>query len=397
MISLLSFTNTFLQTPVFNPPTSPADRLHISDPASASELSITNHKNVLEAHEECVSLVVGIAQLPLTRTSELKETHLAPLANTFSRSASTSTITPESTTPRPSSTGPGNGTTDAKDPNHIGMSSWKSLRRFCSPRNTAYSEANATLPPPPLKPGILIVTLHEGRGFSLPPEAEQQFKAAQHAGSVSSGSGFSIAGSIRPNSASRNQAVAGSFAPSGRPASTSGAINQVPMSHGRVQSRYLPYALVDFDKQQVFINAVSGTPQDPFWAGPSTQYKFDVSRTTDINISLYIRNPASTNPGRNDDIFIGTLAVVPRFEEVQLQADNSHLSKKDREKAAAARAEERALGQVGEEWIDVKYGSGQMKVGVQFVENRSTSLKIEDFELLKVVGKGSFGKVMQVQ
>lgn len=73
------------------------------------------------------------------------------------------------------------------------------------------------------------------------------------------------------------------------------------------------------------------------------------------------------------------------------------MSKKDREKAAAARAEERALGQVGEEWVDVKYGSGQMKIGVQFVENRSGSLKIEDFELLKVVGKGSFGKVMQVQ
>jgi len=191
--------------------------------------------------------------------------------------------------------------------------------------------------------------------------------------------------------------MAGSFAASGRPASTSGAINQVPMNHGRVQSRYLPYALVDFDKQQVFINAVSGTPQDPFWAGPSTQYKFDVSRTTDVTISLYIRNPASRNAGRNDDIFIGTLTVVPRFEEVQLQVDNPQLSKKDREKAAAARAEERALGQVGAEWIEVKYGSGEMKIGVQFVENRSRSLKIEDFELLKVVGKGSFGKVMQVQ
>lgn len=202
---------------------------------------------------------------------------------------------------------------------------------------------------------------------------------------------------MRPNSASRNQGVAGSLAPSGRPSSTSGAINQVPSIHGRIHSRYLPYALIDFDKQQVFINAVSGTPQDPFWAGPSTQYKFDVSRTTDVNISLYIRNPASTNAGRHDDIFIGTLTVVPRFEEVQPHVENAQLSKKDREKAAAARAEERALGQVGEEWVDVKYGSGQMKIGVQFVENRSRSLKIEDFELLKVVGKGSFGKVMQVQ
>ena len=45
----------------------------------------------------------------------------------------------------------------------------------------------------------------------------------------------------------------------------------------------------------------------------------------------------------------------------------------------------------------MQFGSGQMKVGVNFVENRQDRLAIDDFELLKVVGKGSFGKVMQVQ
>jgi serum/glucocorticoid-regulated kinase 2 len=89
------------------------------------------------------------------------------------------------------------------------------------------------------------------------------------------------------------------------------------MNHGRILSKYLPYALIDFDKQQVFINAVSGTPQDPVWAGSNTQYKFDVSRTTDITISLYIRNPTATSAGRSEDIFIGTFKVTPRFEEVQ--------------------------------------------------------------------------------
>jgi serum/glucocorticoid-regulated kinase 2 len=263
----------------------------------------------------------------------------------------------------------------------------------------AYSEANAAPPPPPLKPGILIVSLHEGRGFQLPAGAEEAFRGpAQHAGSLSSGGGFSVAGSMRPNSSSRNP-VAGSYNPSGRPQSAAGSINAAPTIHGRYHSKYLPYALVDFDKQQVFINAVSGTPQDPFWAGENTQYKFDVSRTTDIHISLYIRNPNSPpNSGRNDDIFLGTFRVSPRFEEVQPYVEDPKLSKKDREKAAIARAEQdRELGQVGPQWIDVTYGSGQMRIGVQFVENRQRSLKIEDFELLKVVGKGSFGKVMQVQ
>ena len=185
----------------------------------------------------------------------------------------------------------------------------------------------------------------------------------------------------------------------GRPQSAAG-INAAPSNHGRYSSKYLPYALVDFDKQQVFVNAVSGTPEKPVWAGDNTQYKFDVSRAQDINLSIYIRNPnAAPTAGRNEDIFIGTCRINPRFEESQPHEEDPKLSKKDREKAAVAHAEkEKSRGtQAGVEWKDVQYGTGQLRVGIKFVENRQQSLKIEDFELLKVVGKGSFGKVMQVQ
>lgn len=185
---------------------------------------------------------------------------------------------------------------------------------------------------------------------------------------------------MRPGSSSRN--AAGSYA--SRPQSAAGSINAAPTNHGRYSSKHLPYALVDFDKQQVFINAVSGTPENPLWAGSNTQYKFDVSRATDVTVSLYIRNPsASPNAGRSEDIFIGTLKVTPRFEEQQ-------------QDGKSAKGEETA-GQAGADWIPVQFGSGQMKVGVNFVENRQDRLAIDDFELLKVVGKGSFGKVMQVQ
>ncbi|KAF2156743.1 serine/threonine-protein kinase YPK2/YKR2 [Myriangium duriaei CBS 260.36] len=310
-------------------------------------------------------------------TKKLKETHLAPLANTFSRSSSTSTITNEPVKP----TSPlASSTSIASDPNGI-----------------AASEANASPPAAPLKPGILILTLHEGKGFSLPAGAEQAFQP-RHGHSLSSGGGgFSVAGSIRPGSSNQGS-FAGSY--TGRPGSSTGAgINAAPTNHGRYSSKYLPYALVDFDKQQVFINAVSGTPENPVWAGESTQYKFDVSRTTDLSISLYIRNPnASPQAGRSEDIFIGTCRINPRFEEVQPYEEDAKLSKKDREKAAVAHAEkEKTLGQSGVEWNTIQYGTGSMRLGVKFVENRQRSLKIEDFELLKVVGKGSFGKVMQVQ
>ncbi|KAF2452773.1 kinase-like domain-containing protein [Lineolata rhizophorae] len=298
-------------------------------------------------------------------TKKLKETHLAPLANTFSRSSSTSTIVSD-TPNKPATAGSSNTTVDSKDPNGI-----------------AASEANISPPAPPLRPGILIVTLHEGKGFSLPPGAEQAFVTSptHHQGSLSTGgAGFSSAGSTGGGGAGGN-----------RPQSAAGAINSVPTVHGRYSSKYLPYALLDFDKQQVFINAVSGTPENPLWAGDNTQYKFDVSRTTDLSISLYVRNPNSPpNAGRNDDIFIGTCKVTPRFEE----AGQPEGAKKDKKDAAL---DEKVVGQSGTDWGEIQYGTGHMKVGVSFVENRQRSLKIEDFDLLKVVGKGSFGKVMQVQ
>lgn len=173
----------------------------------------------------------------------------------------------------------------------------------------------------------------------------------------------------------------------------------MPSIHGRVSSKYLPYALVDFDKQQIFIDAVSGNPQNPIYAGDNVQYKFDVSRVTELALSLYIRNPnAAPTAGRSEDIFIGTCRVSPRFEERQDFVEDPKLSKKDREKAAAAHAEqERTSGHIGTNWVGIQYGTGELKIGIEYVESRQKSLKIEDFELLKVVGKGSFGKVMQVK
>ena len=192
--------------------------------------------------------------------------------------------------------------------------------------------------------------------------------------------------------------MAGSYAANGRPQSTSGGINAAPTNHGRYLSQYLPYALLDFDKVQVFADSVSGSPESPYWAGGNTQYKFDVSRATELSVQLYLRNPNKRpGSGRNDDIFLGVCHVNPRFEEVKETVDDPKASKKDREKAMAAAQQERHLGQSGEEWLGIAFGTGSIKIGVRFVENRQRTLKIEDFELLKVVGKGSFGKVMQVK
>ncbi|KAJ0421777.1 kinase-like domain-containing protein [Aspergillus carlsbadensis] len=308
-------------------------------------------------------------------TKKLKETHLAPLTQTFTRSSSTSTIKGESGEETPVAS----------------QSPTPSLSTSAS-NGIIASESLVSPPVTTVQPGILIVTLHEGRSFQLPAHYQQVFNSH-----LQTHNGYGM----RPSSSSSHSThgQANSYVQSNRPQSTSGGINAAPTIHGRYSTKYLPYALLDFEKNQVFVDAVSGTPENPLWAGDNTAFKFDVSRKTDLNVQLYLRNPtARQGAGRNDDIFLGAVKVHPRFEEQsQPYIDDPKLGKKENQKAAAAHAEqERNLGQLGAEWLELQFGSGSIKIGVSFVENRQRSMKLEDFELLKVVGKGSFGKVMQV-
>jgi len=260
----------------------------------------------------------------------------------------------------------------------------------CADNSVAASEHLINPPVAPVKPGILIVTLHEGRSFSLPQQYNSVFNSYYgQAGQPASG---------RPTSSYAPSSAVGSYAQSNRPVSTHGGINAAPTNHGRYISKYLPYALLDFDKNQVFVDAVSGTPENPLWAGDNTAFKFDVSRVTELSVQLYLRNPAARpGVGRSEDIFLGGARVTPRLEDSRAFVPDPKKSKKENEKAEAAfHATEKQAGQLGADWTDIQFGTGSIKLGVNYVETKASNLKIEDFELLKVVGRGSFGKVMQV-
>lgn len=72
-------------------------------------------------------------------------------------------------------------------------------------------------------------------------------------------------------------------------------------------------------------------------------------------------------------------------------------SKKDKEKAATEfNQKEKTLGQSGAKWLDVQYSTGKIRIWAEY-ENKTQPLKIEDSKLLRIVGKGSFGQIIEVR
>ncbi|KAL2021686.1 hypothetical protein VTK56DRAFT_6778 [Thermocarpiscus australiensis] len=299
-------------------------------------------------------------------TKKLQETHLSPLAS-FTRSSSTSSVADKD-----------------KDKEDKPQPSLTDRAIPATPTSAIETEPLSQAPVVKTpKPGILVVTLHEARGLSLPQQYRDVFTSQYSTQTRSTGNALSLA-----NSSLLNSSVRASAASPDRPQTASGPhFRGVPTIHGRVSGKYMPYALVDFDKVQVFINSVDGNPENPLWAGSNTQYKFDVSRVAELTVHLFIRNPnAAPGSGRTQDICLGVVRLNPQFD-AQKTSD------------AAASSKDRGQGNEfsGIGWAEIQYGTGQLQIGVDYAENQGGKLSIDDFELLKVVGKGTFGKVIQVR
>ncbi|KAK3840583.1 MAG: kinase-like domain-containing protein [Linnemannia elongata] len=136
---------------------------------------------------------------------------------------------------------------------------------------------------------------------------------------------------------------------------------------------WLPYAVLEFDKNEVLIDALGGEMSNPVW-----QYRahFDVSRFTEAQLSLYIRTPYPSKSGdtrdcdaSSQDIFLGNVLLEPLFDD-----------------------------QMQDEWFPLLSGTGKVRIQLVFKSHiGNTHLAVDAFDLLKVIGKGSFGKVMQVR
>ncbi|GMK57900.1 hypothetical protein CspeluHIS016_0407340 [Cutaneotrichosporon spelunceum] len=138
----------------------------------------------------------------------------------------------------------------------------------------------------------------------------------------------------------------------------------------RKQLWWLPYVVLEFDKNEVLVDALGGDLANPVWMY-STQ--FDVSRSSEIGISAYLRSAPPKHGDVADmsssDLNLGSIRFTPDL----------------------------VTNRLNDEWIPLTSGSGAIHVQVSFKPTVGQPLTIDSFELLKVIGKGSFGKVMQVR
>ncbi|TFK40836.1 kinase-like domain-containing protein [Crucibulum laeve] len=140
----------------------------------------------------------------------------------------------------------------------------------------------------------------------------------------------------------------------------------------RTQCWWLPYLVMEYEVNQVLITPLGGELDKPLYM---YQAHFDVSRNSEVSLQCYLRaeEPRRGGDGLADDlgndIFLGGVKFVPNFDAMGSQ----------------------------DQFYDLVGGGGKIQIGVSYQPHYGQSLSIDEFELITVIGKGSFGKVMQVR
>ncbi|KAI0319989.1 AGC/Akt protein kinase [Amylostereum chailletii] len=187
---------------------------------------------------------------------------------------------------------------------------------------------------PSFRSGTLTIRIFSGRGLSLPPAVPV------------------------PD-------VIQKALDAGPPPRTSSSSNRESMQRRRYW--WLPYVVLEFDKNEILIDALGGDLANPVW---NYRADFDVSRTSSIAVSAYLRTTQSVQ-GHDDmgnDLLMARVDLTPVL-------DTHHVS---------------------DQWYPAPLGAFHLAITFNPTSS-SHALTIDAFDLLKVIGKGSFGKVMQVR
>ncbi|PBK71446.1 Pkinase-domain-containing protein [Armillaria solidipes] len=220
----------------------------------------------------------------------------------------------------------------------LGKKSKDSKENGVISRSVTPIPSRPTTPKPPhgsdqFRSGMLTIRIFSGRGLSLPPDVPVP-DVIQRA--------LESTPPLRKSTSKRE-------------------------SMQRKRYWWLPYVVLEFDKNEILIDAMGGDLASPVW---NYRADFDVSRTSNISVSAYLRTAPVQGPDdMGNDLLLARVDLTPML-------DGHHAS---------------------DQWYIATAGAGSFHLKIDFKPTRNEPLTIEAFDLLKVIGKGSFGKVMQVR
>ena len=222
--------------------------------------------------------------------------------------------------------------------------------------------------PRPSRTDLLTVTVVEARGLSLPADKHLQENVVR----------------------------------------TGESASMTPRSVQSVRQLAIPYVVLEFDKNEVLVLGTGGDIKSPQWQFTAN---FDVSRRAEVSAHVYLRTDLVSDK-QQDTSASGEGSGFALSATDMLHGESSS-RRQGGGKAAGSSTDvigrtDIYLGGVKfmptldktrtvDAWYPVSGGTGEVRMQHAFKSQTSGSLTIEAFDLLKVIGKGSFGKVMQVR
>ncbi|GEQ67051.1 hypothetical protein JCM33374_g714 [Metschnikowia sp. JCM 33374] len=174
----------------------------------------------------------------------------------------------------------------------------------------------------------------------------------------------------------------------------------IPNSTGERTVKPLLFMTVEFDNNMIMVESRKGSVDSCQWDRVMT---FDVTKMVAhsqtsanfLNINLYLRLPNRLVPTqeRQEKIDMFTVSSSNTFGDLQIGSIKLPLN---------LRCHTKAIRLIDHEFLKFKTNldaleeMGDISLSIDFKPQLKAHLSIEDFDLLKVIGKGSFGKVMQV-
>lgn len=227
-----------------------------------------------------------------------------------------------------------------------------------------------------VRSGLLKIRITSGKGLRLPdgvgiPESVQRAVAQHGPGSMSASSPSALA--LQQRAARSGQSL--------------GSSRDLM---ARKQQWWLPYVVLEFDKNEVLVDALGGDLSSPVWMYSAT---FDVSRASEVSLQIYLRNASPSS--------MKTSGVLGEDGPGDDSANNAEMGNQDLCLGGVRFTPDLDSDRLMDDWLPLNGQGDAGAVHVQMAFKPTSAgaahLTIDSFELLKVIGKGSFGKVMQVR